>query len=612
MYLYIGGTQLDISNGLMKIGITENLHSRLLTYNTGTYTDPFRYRYVFRINSKDIEKEILNLFESPERKIYHGTEFRRNVNIDLIRKHLNSKEIDFESILLNERREYERKENLKDIEELFKIKLNVFQREAVQKEDKYGIIRMPTGTGKFHVGLNLILRSTAVFWCSPYNDILNDQLKVMKKFCRHFNYHLYKGYQGFNIAQELKEPFVIFGNYQTMGKHLSHLKNRIKMFIFDECQLLFGAEFQKILFKPEYFYGLSATPFVNAEQRDLMKNYFDLDIIYDKNLLNGYDEKLIPTPKFKFIYDDTKYFDHIINRMDEWKNEDYKRWAIYFSSIEEGRNFYDAHQNNERIKLYIDNSQLRKDDKMIDISSEPIEDEIIIYCDKGRIGVNIKRLAGIFIARSGVPEPHIIVQILGRPRKELRDTSFITVFLKREDLNHFFKNTFIGIYQSYNNEEIDLYDRIRNSQTSFSQKSNLICEAKKLFGEEYFDEKEFRKHLIKSTDKNDFNKLNEIVRSLRFRTPEEYKENCKEYNLPDNPDDKYKQVWNGWWLFLHYEHERVITYVELKEYIERNKFKERKTYEKIKPDNYPSLKDLDNNYFVGINSYHLFIDKSRR
>lgn len=73
MYLYIGGTQLDISNGLMKIGITENLHSRLLTYNTGAYTDPFYYRYVFKIEDNNIEKEILNLFPSPEKKLYHGT-----------------------------------------------------------------------------------------------------------------------------------------------------------------------------------------------------------------------------------------------------------------------------------------------------------------------------------------------------------------------------------------------------------------------------------------------------------------------------------------------------------------------------------------------------------
>lgn len=265
MYLYLGGTQADLSNGLMKVGITDNLHSRLLTYSTGCYTDPFCYQYVFRINSRNIEKEILALFPAPERKLYHGTEFRYNVNIDIIRKHLNSDEIDFEPILENERRE----QNFKTIEKLFKIKLNRFQKEAIEKENKYDIIRMPTGTGKFHVGLHLILRSNAVFWCSPYNDILNDQWKDMKKFCQHFNYNLYKGYEGFNIDQELKEPFVIFGNYQTMGNIF--LKNKIRMFIFDECQLLFGTEFRKQLFKPEYFYGLSATPFIDAEQKDLMK-----------------------------------------------------------------------------------------------------------------------------------------------------------------------------------------------------------------------------------------------------------------------------------------------------------------------------------------------------
>lgn len=604
MYLYIGGTRADISNGLMKIGITKNLHSRLLTYNTGTYTDPFRYYYVFEVESKDTEEEILNLFPAPERKIYHGTEFRRHVNVDVIRKHLNKTEIDFEPILVIERILYERKQNIKNIEHLFKIKLNIFQKEAIERNEKYGIIRMPTGTGKFHVGLHLILRSTAVFWCSPYNDILNDQWKNMKKFCRYFGYQLYKGYGGFNNEKELKEPFVIFGNYQTMGKYLLKLQNQIKMFIFDECQLLFGEHFRTQLFKPEYFYCLSATPFVNAEQRDLMKNDFELDIIYDRNLLNGYDNNLIPTPKFKFIYNDTNYFEHVITRLSEWQDEIYKRWAIYFSSIEEGRNFYDTYQNNNKIKLYIDNSQLRENDEMINISSEPKENELIIYCDKGRIGVNIKRLAGVFIAR-GVPEPHIIIQILGRPRKEKREVSFITVFLKNEDINAFFKNAFIGIYQSYNGEIIDLYERIKSSGNS----SNLIDEAKKLFGEEYFDEKEFRKHLIRFTDKSNFRKLNEIVRSLRFKTTEEYKENCEDYNLPIKPEETFKKEWISWWSFLHYEYERRITFDEVKEYIVQNKIR-RKTYNEKRPIGYPSLYDIDIGYFEK-NSYYLFDVKRR-
>lgn len=505
---------------------------------------------------------------------------------------------------------YERKKNFKSIEKLFKIKLNIFQKEAIEKTEKYGIIRMPTGTGKFHVGLNLILRSTAIFWCSPYNDILNDQWKSMKKFCKHFNYNLYKGYQGFNINQELKEPFVIFGNFQTMGKYLSKLKDKIKMFIFDECQLLFGEEFRKQIFKPEYFYGLSATPFVNSEQKELMKNDFNLDIIYDKNLLDGYDEKLIPTPKFKFIYDDTNYFDQILIRLNEWEDKRYKRWAIYFSSIEEGRLFYDNYKNNEKIKLYIDNSQLRKGDEMVDISSESKENELIIYCDKGRIGVNIKGLAGIFIARNGVPEPHIIIQILGRPRKELRNISFITIFLKREDTNHFFKNTFVGIYQSYNNEEIDLYERIRTSDDSFNKMSNLANEIRRIFGEEYFDEKEFREYLIKNTDKSNFNKLIDIVRSLKFKSVKEYEDNCEDYNLPKNPDIKYKKNWISWWFFLHYESERIINFDEVKKYIEKNGIK-RINYDKTKPINYPSIYELDIGYFENKGSYDFFNIKKR-
>lgn len=604
MYLYIGGTQLDLSNHLSKIGITENLHSRLLTYSTGSYSDPFRYQYVFKVESKEIEKEILSLFPSPKKKLYHGTEFRLNVDIEKIRKYLNKNEIEFETILTNERIKYERIQNLESIEELFEIKFNKFQREAIEKKEKYGIIRMPTGSGKFHVGLNLILRSDAIFWCSPYNDILDNQWEDMKKFCRSFHYQLYKGYEGFDINQELKEPFVIFGNYQTMGKYLSLLENRIKMFIFDECQLLFGEEFRKQLFKPEYFYGLSATPFISSEQRDLMRDEFDLDVIYDKNLLDGYDEKLIPTPKFKFIYDDKKYFERIIERLNEWENKDYKRWTIYFSSITEGKDFYDTYQDNGKIKLYIDNSQFQK---MVDISSEPKENELIIYCDKGRIGINIKCLAGVFIARNGIPEPHVIIQILGRPRREKRELSFITVFLKEEDVNHFFKNTFIGVYQSYEKEEIDLYERIG----SLGHSSILISEAKKLFGEEYFDEIEFRKHLIKSTDKNEFNKLNEIVRSLKFKTVEEYKGSCGEYDLPLDPEVKYNGKWKDWWLFLHYENERIISFERMRKYIKENEIK-RNDYDAIKPNDYPSLYDIDIGYFEEGKSYHLFFQNKSR
>lgn len=617
-YLYFGGRNSDYENGRTKIGITKNLLKRADGYRTGSSPDDgFSYWLIISLdNAEEWETYFLNYFDQIDLKkksinYFSGKEFRKNVDLNIVKEKLKKYPIyekeGIENLLIDQEKKKEKKE-LNDLLKLFKMeKFNIFQEEALKLSNERGIFRLPTGTGKHLLGLSLIVKRKPqkVIWFSPYIDIFENQFEKFKIFCQYFGIKLIIGY-GSNVKKEKfngSGKILILANREHMIEEIEGIEN-IDMIIYDEVQYLpssvFGEVMTRVSPKTKYFYGLSATPYTSMRGMNKLKE-LDLNIVQNRNFLDASEHSLVPKVNL-MIDENTNIWDKIILRISEWKLAGFWRWGLYLSSIEEVDKFYRQHHKNEHLKLYFSHSENICSD-FPNCNLKPNENELFIYCNRGRIGVDIQSLAGVFINRKSLCAPHLLVQILGRPRKEPgKEISFFTIFLNEtEDEYDFWTRLIKGIYEDeedfddYTFDGTKLYDLVEKK--GGIGKFIEIFDVKSIHSKSKYTNEEFIKKIIKGCSKANWKRTLKMVRSCNFRDPEGYKKKCSEYNFEENPDEYYKEKWKNWYHYLHYEKDVKIKYEDVVKFIHQNKISGEVDYMKRKPADYPSYYDIILGYF---------------
>ena len=194
-----------------------------------------------------------------------------------------------------------------------------------------------------------------------------------------------------------------------------------------------------------------------------------------------------------------------------------------------------------------------------------------------------------------------------------KNISFFTVFLPPgETENTFGEHLARGLFEDFEGNE--LFTTMENKYGSGCLRVAIKYFKELIDSENNYNEDELFKLIIRNTSKKDWERTLRIVRSLKFKTPEEYEEKAKDYGLENKEslysNEKFKKL--GWWHYLNYP-SKTPTLEEFKNFIQNNNIKYKEDYLIKKPSDYPDINALDYGFFgYDITSNSFFKTKNIR